>query len=131
MDIEGIKLEYFLAQLQKGVKDVFERQAKAALSNIYYSGNDAEQGRSGALREALENPKYNIETAGRGLQITASLPQYARFVDMKAHGNREVYNRQLFGILYRETLQDIKYEFREWVRRTYGRSLQDLMKNNP
>lgn len=127
MDLEGLKMEYFLHQLEKGVKEVFARQAEAAQSNIYAGGFDLEEGRSGALREALENPKYSFTTAGQGLQLTATLPEYGRFVDMKAHGNRAVYNRHLFGHLYRETMQDIKYEFREWVEKNYGPSLRELL----
>lgn len=127
MDVQGIKMEYFLSMLQKGVREVFSRQAKAAQSNIYANGNDQEEGRSGALREALEAPKYSIETVGQGLQIIATLPEYARFVDMKDHGNRAIYNKHLFGQLYRETMQDIKYEFREWVEKNYGASLRELL----
>lgn len=127
MDIQEIKMEYFLSQLQKGVREVFSRQAQAAKSNIYSNGNDQEEGRSGALREALEGPKYSITTVGQGIQVIASMPEYGRFVDMKAHGNRAVYNKHLFGQLYRGTLQDIKYEFGEWVEKNYGASLRDLM----
>lgn len=128
MDIQGIKMEYFLSQLQKGAREVFARQASAAQSHIYSNGTDLENGRSGALREALESPKYSVTTVGQGLQVVATLPEYARFVDMKAHGNRGIYNKQLFGTLYRETLHDIKYEFRSWVEENYGVSLRDLMK---
>lgn len=120
-------MEYFLSQLEKGVKDVFARQAQAAQSNIYSHGSDIETGRSGALNAALESPKYTITTVGQGLQVIATLPEYGRFVDMKAHGNRAVYNRHLFGQLYRETMQDIKYEFREWVEKNYGIALRELL----
>lgn len=120
-------MEYFLSMLEKGVKEVFSRQAEAAQSNIYSNGNYVEKGRSGALREALEGPKYSITTVSQGLQVTATLPEYGRFVDMKAHGNRAVYNKHLFGQLYQGTLQDIKYEFREWVEMNYGASLRELL----
>lgn len=130
MDIEGIKLEYFRSQLEKGVKEVFSRQAGAARSNIYIDGNDAEEGRSGRLMEALQSPTYSITTVGQGLQLTASLPEYARFIDMKAHGNRVIYNRHLFGQLYRETLQDIRYEFRDWVEKNYGNALREMLQKN-
>lgn len=129
MDAQDLKMEYFLSQLEKGVREVFARQAQSAQSNIYSSGNDQEESRSGALREALEEAKYAITTVGQGLQLIATLPEYTRFVDMKAHGNREIYNRQLFGTLYRETMQDIKYEFLEWVKKNYGAGLRDLIKN--
>lgn len=106
---------------------MFARQARAAQSNIYSNGSDLEEGRSGALREALEGPKYSITTVGQGLQVITTLPEYGRFVDMKAHGNRKVYNMHLFGQLYRETMQDIKFEFRDWVEKNYGTSLRELL----
>ena len=129
MDGETLKMEYFLSMLQKGVREVFASQLGAAQSNVYSRGSDIEEGRSGALREALSSPKYSVATAGQGLEIMATLPEYARFIDMKRHGNREVYNKHLFGKLYRETLQDVRYGFREWVETHYGEKLRELMKN--
>lgn len=130
MEMQALKMEYFLTMLEKGVREVFSRQRQAAQSNVYSSGTDAEEGRSGALRDALSSPRYTVAKAGEGLQIMATLPEYARFIDMKHHGNRMVYNKHLFGTLYRGTMQDIKYEFRNWVEENYGKALRDLMNNN-
>lgn len=106
---------------------MFSRQVQAARSNIYSNGNDQQEGRSGALREAFEGPKYSVTTVGQGLQIIATLPEYGRFVDMKNHGNRKIYDKIVWGTLYRETMQDIKYEFRDWVEQNYGASLRELL----
>ena len=129
MGLDEIRIEYFTEQLEKGVKAVLSAQAEAARSNIYADGNLNSEGRSGLLLEALESPAYTVATAGGGLQIVSRMPQYGRFIDMKAHGNRKIYDRIVWGILYRETLQDIKYEFRDWVEKNYGEALRELMKN--
>lgn len=115
-----------MSQLQKGVRAVFASQAQAARSNIY---DDADSGLSGRLRDALESPRISTTTAGEGLQIMSEIPEYARFIDMKNHGNRDVYNRHIWGILYRETLGDIRHEFREWVEQNYGDQIRKIMKN--
>jgi len=35
---------------------------------------------------------------------------------MKKHGNYQIYNRQIYGILYHDTLGKIKYEYQDYVR---------------
>lgn len=127
MDIDSLKIEYFLEKLQKGVREVFSSQLQAAGSNIY-TGNDIEEGRTGALREALSNPKITVATAGGGLTITSIIPEYTRFIDMKNHGNRVIYNKHVWGKLYKETMNDIRYEFRDWVETHYGEKLRSMMK---
>lgn len=127
MDGEDLKLEYFTQQLEKGVKNIFAAQAQAAASNIYADGDDSLFNRSGALRQALETPRYTIATAGGGLQLTSLLPEYVRFVDMKNHGNRVIYNKHLWGVLYKETMSDIKYEFRDWLEQHYGDTIRSAL----
>lgn len=123
-----IRAEYFREMLERGVREIYARQARAAGANIYSRGSDAEEGRSGALRDAFENPRYLLTPSGGGIELRGELPEYGRFVDMKGHGARDVYNRHVFGVLYRETLQDIRYEFRDWVTEHYGEELRELMK---
>lgn len=127
MNVQEIKLQYFLQHLEKGVQEVFERQSEAARSNIYSRGNDREEGRTGELRKALENPRYSVSTVGQGLQIVSTIPEYTRYVDMKKHGARNVYNKHVWGTLYRETLGDIKFSFRSWVRKNYGDALREIL----
>ena len=35
---------------------------------------------------------------------------------MQKHGNYQIYNRQIYGILYHDTLGKIKYEYQDYVR---------------
>ena len=73
MDAESIKAQYFRAQLEKGIRDIFEAQRAIATERIYQSGHDrirekrggaTLQGRSGVLLEALTNPRYHITPDG-------------------------------------------------------------------
>ncbi|MCS3335720.1 hypothetical protein NXU97_19810 [Bacteroides xylanisolvens] len=74
------------------------------------------QGRSGALMAALQNPNYSVIPDGEGVIAHSNLPLYTRFLDMKKHGNYQIYNRQIYGILYHDTLGKIKYEYQDYVR---------------
>ena len=104
MDAESIKAQYFRAQLEKGIRDIFEAQRAIATERIYQSGHDrirekrggaTLQGRSGVLLEALTNPRYHITPDGEGIRTETTLPAYIRFLDMKRHGNYQIYNRQI------------------------------------
>lgn len=103
------KAEYLRQQVEQGLRRIFEAQAGAAATVL---GR-----RTGTLRDALENPKYMIVKSGEGIVASASYPLYIRFLDMRGHGNRRIYNRLIWGILYRETLQDIRYEYHDWLKK--------------
>lgn len=63
-----------------------------------------------------------------GLNAKTYYPTYLRFLDMKRLGNYRIYNRPLWGILYRETLVDIKYEFRQWLQKNFTQEIIDAYK---
>ena len=139
MDAESIKMQYFLQQLETGIRDIFEAQKAIATERIYQKGHDrirekrsgsVVQGRSGALLDALTNPRYRITPDSGGLRTETSLPTYIRFLDMKRHGNYQIYNRQIWGILYTETLGNIKYEFREWLEKHFPELLAQFNKQS-
>lgn len=121
---DDFKTDFFTDRIGRGIKDIFQAQLDIATKRIYQKGRSRKkvqgygtlvQGRSEALMEALKNPKYSIQPDGEGVIAHSNLPLYARFLDMKKHGNYQLYNRQIYGILYRETLGKIKYEYQEYV----------------
>lgn len=139
MDAEKIDTIYFKELLQKGIRDIFEAQRLIANKRIYQSGHErvrtkrdgnTMQSRSGALMAALNNPKYLLSNDGDGIHAELAYPLYLRFLDMKRLGNWKIYNRQLWGILYKETFVQIRYGFSEWLaeftRKTLTQSLQPL-----
>lgn len=119
------KTDFFTDRIGRGIQDIFNAQLDIATKRIYQKGRSRKkvqgygelvQGRSGALMEALQNPKYSIQPDGEGVIAHSNLPLYTRFLDMKRHGNYQIYNRQIYGILYRETMGKIKYEYQEYAR---------------
>ncbi len=139
MEAEKIDTNYFKELLQKGIRDIFEAQRLIANKRIYQSGHErirqkregnAIQSRSGALMAALNNPKYLLSNDGDGVHAELAYPLYLRFLDMKRVGNWQIYNRQLWGILYKETFVQMRYGFSEWLteftHKTLTQSFQPL-----
>lgn len=56
---------------------------------------------------------------------TSNIPLYIRFLDMKKHGNYGIYNRQVWGILWNNSLQTIKYGYGKEVRDRIYAGLQE------
>lgn len=135
MEAESIRAQYFRQQLEKGIRDIFEAQKAIATAKIYSKGpgnrHISRKGReyydrSGELLEALTNPRYGITNDGEGVRTETTLPTYIRFLDMKRHGNYQIYNRQIWGILYKETLINTKYEFRDWLEKHFPDLLEQF-----
>lgn len=135
METEAVKMQYFREQLEKGLRDIFEAQRVIATERIYQDGPDriragrgaiTTRSRSGALLEALTNPRYSITPDGSGLRTETSLPTYIRFLDMKRYGNHHIYNRPIWGILYKETMSNVRYEFRQWLETHFPELLQQF-----
>ena len=139
METEGIEIQYFKQQLETGIRDILEAQRLIASSRISQKGHDrvkiklkgpTVKGRSGALMEALTNPRYFISPDGKGVRAETTLPTYIRFLDMKRHGNYQIYNRQIWGILYNETFQNVKYEYRDWLEKHFPELLKQINKQS-
>ncbi len=84
--------------------------------------------RSGRLRESLRNPKYTVAGVDGKFQAQAYIPLHMRFLDMKSLGNWMIYNRQVWGILYRNTMIDIKYRYGDQIRDRVGDALRNALK---
>lgn len=125
MELAEIKAQYFRQQISTGIQRIFQAQREVATERIYakstsrVTGRDLARSRSGELMSALSSPKYMISSSGEGIVAEVHLPQYIRFLDMKRKGNNRIYNRQVWGILYSETISDVKYEFRDWLKRQF------------
>lgn len=122
---ENFKTDFITDRIGRGIQDIFQAQLDIATKRIYQKGRERRkvqgtgeiiQGRSGALMAALQNPNYSVVPDGEGVIARSNLPLYTRFLDMKKHGNYQIYNRQIYGILYHDTLGKIKYEYQDYVR---------------
>ena len=134
MNEDLIKQEFVRENIERDIRAIFEAQYLIATERVYTSAiypTQVGQGRNlvreqghgrlmrgttGRLLSALRNPVYSVGFSGRGVVATSNIPLYIRFLDMKKHGNYQIYNRQIYGILYHDTLGKIKYEYQDYVR---------------
>lgn len=129
MNEDLIKQEFIRERIEKDIRAIFEAQLLIARERIYTRTRYSKEGRSfyqeqgtGAtlerdslLLKALETPQYKIEASGNGIISTSNIPMYMRFMDMKRVGNWQIYNRQVWGILYNNTINAIRYEYGKQV----------------
>lgn len=113
-----INSSYITSILERDLANIYNSQLLIARKNIYIKGRQLKTvkrrgaliGRhSGALLDSLENPTYNISANAQHFNVTAFIVPHIRFLDMKHLGNRQIYNRQVWGILYNNSLRDIRY----------------------
>lgn len=138
MELEEAQLRYFRQHVEKGIRDILEVHRTIAATRIMQKeGGSVRSRRDGSVRksrgeilmEALSNPQYHIAQQGGELVSETTVPLMLRFLDMKHLGNYRIYNRQVWGILYHDTLQSVKYEFRSWLETHFPQLLEQF--NNP
>jgi len=128
------KQDFIIQVLERDVRNIYKTQLAIAQQNIYIGGKQlkvtkrrgAKIGvRSGSLLKSLENPDYMIQAQGDKFIVSAAIVKHMRFLDMKKHGNRKIYNRQVWGILYNNALKDIKYNYGQTVSDVIGEKLRE------
>lgn len=140
MNEDLIKQEFIRENVERDFRAIFEAQRLIALERIYTRTNYSKGGRtfyqeqgygrlvkgaSGELLNALRNPRYTINLSGVGVIATSNVPLYIRFLDMKGHGNYGIYNRQVWGILYNNTLANIRDGYGKEVRERIYQQLRE------
>ncbi len=129
MDQPSIISSYFTEYVNKGFRRIFEEQRRIAALEIYgrqaFRTDGSPRSRSGVLQRALSSPSFSISGTGSGITATAHYPTYLRFLDMKRLGNYRIYNRPIWGILYKETFVNIRYEFSEWLRNNFSDAIRE------
>lgn len=121
--------KYFTEYVNRGFRRIFDKQRRIAATKIYgkqaYRTDGTPRSRSGRLQAALNSPTFSITGSGAGISATAKYPTYLRFLDMKRLGNYRIYNRPVWGILYKETFNDIRFEFSAWLRKNLADSIRE------
>ncbi|NBH91677.1 hypothetical protein [Duncaniella muris] len=121
--------KYFTEYVNRGFRRIFEEQRRIAAAKIYgkqaYRTDGTPRSRSGRLQQALASPTFSITGSGSGISANAQYPTYLRFLDMKRLGNYRIYNRPVWGILYKETFNDIRFEFSAWLRKNLADSIRE------
>ncbi len=106
------ELEFMERTLREGVEDILRRQAEVADARIY--GRASPRSRSGELKAALSSRQYTLERLGDGFMASAAYPAHIRFIDMKDRQNYRIYNRQVWGVFYGDTISELRFGFRSW-----------------
>jgi hypothetical protein len=134
-----IKRDYIMNVLDRDIRNIYSAQQLIAERNIYISGKELQQKkrkgsfigrRTGALRRSLDNPDYTISGNGALFNVTSNIVLHMRFLDMKKIGNRQIYNRQVWGILYNNALRDIKYNVGDSIADSLGEELKRAFNDN-
>lgn len=90
---------------------------------------------SGTLKSSLQG-HFSTFDFDSGSQLSMSYLNYARFLDMKDSRRRNrvakregyhLYNRTIFGYLYRQTLPTLKYGFTEEVQQLMRNKMIEMM----
>lgn len=119
--------------LERDLRNIYSAQQLIARRNIYVSGRDLKtvkrKGdrigyRTGRLMASLDSPSYTITGSGEHFQVTASICQHMRFLDMRHLGNRRIYNRQVWGILYNNSYKDLRYGLSRDIQDRLGQQLR-------
>ena len=118
---DNIRDAFFRRTIERDFKTVLQRQLKIAEKRVYREGNNRQTGR---LRSFLSSGSILISTNPVSVRINS--PIYIRFLDMRKNGNLRIYNRQLWGMIYRETLPELRYGMTKEVRREIGLQLESL-----
>lgn len=128
-DDPDVVFKYFRDYVNRGFHKIFDEQRRIAASEIYgkqaYRTDGTPRSRSGRLQQALASPSLSISGSGSSLAAVANYPTYIRFLDMKRLGNYRIYNRPIWGILYKETFRNIRYEFSDWLSEFIKKSISE------
>ena len=135
MITDNITKQQFIVQvLERDIRNIYKAQLAIAKQNIYIEGKQLNvkkrKGskigvRSGALLESLQNPDFLIQAQGDKFIVSAGIVKHMRFIDMKKFGNRKIYNRQVWGILYNNALKDIKFNYGQTISDEVGEKLRE------
>jgi len=133
-----IKQQFITGVLNEGFRQINEAQRKIATENIYAKGKkkviEKREGKtiqqSGyeSLVKSLISPPYDLKVSGTTAFMTNRILKQMRFLDMKNYGNWRIYNAQVWGILYNETLPEIKYGFGDEVYKEISKQLETALK---
>lgn len=124
-------LPQFVAEyLKRHFPRIYQNQQGIAASRIYgrkalRADNDRPRSRSGALMAALQAAPTSVSVSASGVEAFLSYPYYIRFLDMKRFGNHKIYNRPIWGMLYKQTFVDLKFDLAAWLRSSLTADLSE------
>lgn len=120
-----IQGQYLRDQLLQGIRQIYAAQRQIASRKMAYG---PAKGRSGDLMRSLTSPEYTLTVRDGGVHGRLTYPKEIRFQDIKHLGNWRIYNRQVWGILWKETFRNIRFEFSDWLREKFKERMNEALK---
>lgn len=136
---DPIRQEFIRRTLERDFKTIIDRQRQIAQERVYYTGHEATrtqgtgrtmQNRTGRLAAFLGSAQVRL-SPGSLFMAQVQYPLYIRFLDMKRLGNFKIYNRQLWGVIYNETLPELKHGLDESMKEQIRRELEQALGGAP
>lgn len=126
-----IKKKFVADTLSEGIDTIFARQAQVA----QMLGT-----RTGRLRRWSRDRHYTVRVTETSRTVSVPLMLYVRFLDMQYRGRRDrvakflrnqlaLYNKTIWGILYRQVFPQLRYGFTDELRQQLREELEETFKN--
>lgn len=125
--------EFIRAIQKRDTRNIFRAQQLIVSERIYVTGKELKatkrkkgiQRRSGRLEESVTNPDFIIQSLGEQFNMILDYPLHIRFLDMRHKGNWRIYRHPIWGIIYNQTVPDIKYRSKQEVKDSAGNALRN------
>lgn len=130
---EGLSQDEFVRKiLERDVRNIYKAQQKIIGERIWHEGRNLKavdrkidiRRRTGRLENALSNPDFYLKSSGETFEVAANYPIYIRFLDMRRKKDLRIYNRQIWGILYNNSMKEIKFEYGKEIADKVGDALR-------
>ena len=123
-----IKKKFIHERLQKGLAQIYSEQEQTITAQL--------DTRTGNLRTWASRRQYDMRISSSGdYTVNVRFAPYLRFLDMMYRGRRDrvskykrsklrLYNRVIWGVLYRRTFPSIRFGFTDEVRQNIRKKLE-------
>lgn len=126
-----IRKKFVATTMAEGMDTIFSRQQQVA----QMLGTQ-----SGRLRQWARDRHYTTHITETSRSISVPLMPYVRFLDMQYRTRRDrigkflrkqlaLYNRTVWGILYRQVFPQLRYGFTDEIRQQFREELEETFKN--
>lgn len=119
MDTNEQQVQGFLQTvLDYGLRKIYENQINIATQRSSEKRARAKAYSKGAgeyIANTLRQRMSQIQVSGSTAEVISQIPLVMRFVDMKNYGNWQIYNKQVWGILYHDVFSDLSQKYRSWI----------------
>ena len=130
-----IKMQFITKVVNEDMIAIRQAQKRIFYENVYAVGKDLvkqtrkgrtlAQGSHADIENYLNSAPASIVSTATGAISLQEMPITLRFLDMKKKGDWRIYNAQLWGILYNNSLRRIRYETGEAISEQTAKLLQD------